>query len=102
MDAETSREICSYCGDGCQITDSDQEQELIEVNSLMEPGETMGTCALGDFSGYHATSHPDRLTHPLIRREGLLVPLPGRKHLEYVAGSVKPRNGPMEAESSEA
>ncbi|UVT15426.1 MAG: NADH-quinone oxidoreductase subunit NuoG [Nitrospira sp.] len=80
--------ICGYCGDGCQITVQTKEQELIEVNSAHGAGRNNGDLCARGFFGFHAASHPDRLTHPLIRRDGVLVQATWEEALEYVAGRV--------------
>ncbi len=80
--------ICGYCGDGCQMTVQTKEQELIEVNSAHGAGRNNGDLCARGFFGFHAASHPDRLTHPLIRRNGTLVQTTWEEALEYVAGRV--------------
>jgi len=80
--------ICGYCGDGCQMTVQTKGQELIEVNSAHGAGRNNGDLCARGFFGFHAASHPDRLTHPLIRRDGRLVQATWEEALEYVAGRV--------------
>lgn len=80
--------ICGYCGDGCQITVQTKEQELIEVNSAYGAGRNNGDLCARGFFGFHAASNPHRLTHPLIRRDGVLVQATWEEALEYVAGRV--------------
>ncbi|MCC2640879.1 MAG: nuoG [Nitrospira sp.] len=77
--------ICTFCGDGCRITVQTKENELVEVNSSHGAGRNNGDLCARGFFGFHATSHPDRLTHPLIRREGVLVETTWEEALEYVA-----------------
>ncbi|MFM8550995.1 MAG: 2Fe-2S iron-sulfur cluster-binding protein, partial [Nitrospiraceae bacterium] len=77
--------VCTYCGDGCQITLQTKDNDLIEVMSAQGAGRNNGDlCAKGYF-GYHATTNPERLTQPLVRREGRLVPATWDEALEYVA-----------------
>ncbi|MGD9725680.1 MAG: NADH-quinone oxidoreductase subunit NuoG [Nitrospiraceae bacterium] len=77
--------ICTYCGDGCRITIQTKGNELIEVNSSHGAGRNNGDlCARGYF-GFHVSTHPDRLTHPLVRREDRLVQATWEEALEYVA-----------------
>jgi formate dehydrogenase alpha subunit len=80
--------ICGYCGDGCQITVQTKEQELIEVNSAHGAGRNNGDLCARGFFGFHAASHPDRLTHPLIRRNGALVQTTWEEALQYVVGRI--------------
>lgn len=77
--------ICGYCGDGCQITVQTKNQELIEVNSAYGAGRNNGDLCARGFFGFHAATHPDRLTHPLIRRNGVLAPTTWEEALEFVA-----------------
>ena len=80
--------ICTYCGDGCQITVQTKDNELIEVNSSYGAGRNNGDLCARGFFGFHATSHPDRLTQPLIRRNGLLEATTWEEALEYVAEQI--------------
>ncbi|MBI5673018.1 MAG: molybdopterin-dependent oxidoreductase [Nitrospirae bacterium] len=80
--------ICGYCGDGCQITVQTKGQELIEVNSAHGAGRNNGDLCARGFFGFHAASDPQRLTHPLIRRDGRLMQTTWEEALEYVAGRV--------------
>ncbi|MDH5741381.1 MAG: molybdopterin-dependent oxidoreductase, partial [Nitrospira sp.] len=80
--------VCGYCGDGCQMTVQTKDQELIEVNSAHGAGRNNGDLCARGFFGFHAASHPDRLTHPLIRRNGALVQTTWEDALEYVATRV--------------
>jgi formate dehydrogenase alpha subunit len=88
--------ICGYCGDGCQITVQTKNQELIEVNSAHGAGRNNGDLCARGFFGFHAASHPERLTHPLIRRNGVLVQATWEEALEFVAdqtGRIKAAHG---------
>lgn len=77
--------ICGYCGDGCQITVQTKDNQLIEVNSAHGAGRNNGDLCPRGFFGYHAPTHPDRLTRPLIRRDGRLVETTWEEALEFVA-----------------
>ena len=77
--------ICGYCGDGCQMTVHTKGQELIEVNSAHGAGRNNGDLCARGFFGFHAATHAERLTHPLIRRNGTLVQTTWEEALEYVA-----------------
>lgn len=81
--------ICGYCGDGCHMTVQTKDQELIEVNSAYGAGRNNGDLCVRGFFGFHAATHPDRLTHPLIRRNGALVQTTWEEALAYVADRVR-------------
>jgi len=88
--------ICGYCGDGCQITVQTKSNQLIEVNSAHGAGRNNGDLCAKGFFGFHATSHPERLTHPLIRRNGALVRATWEEALEFIAtqaGRIKQEHG---------
>ena len=76
---------CTYCGDGCQITLQTKGNDLIEVMSAHGAGRNNGDLCARGFFGYHVSTHQDRLTHPLVRREGKLVQATWEDALEYVA-----------------
>jgi formate dehydrogenase alpha subunit len=80
--------ICQFCGDGCQITVQTKDNELIEVNSSHGAGRNDGDLCARGFFGFHATSHPDRVTRPLIRRNGVLVEATWEEALEYAAQHI--------------
>jgi formate dehydrogenase alpha subunit len=83
--AETT---CAYCGDGCSITLQTKGNDLIEVMSAQGAGRNNGDLCARGFFGYHASTHGDRLKHPLIRRGGALVETTWEEALEYVAGQA--------------
>ncbi|HJU04990.1 MAG TPA: NADH-quinone oxidoreductase subunit NuoG, partial [Nitrospiraceae bacterium] len=90
--------ICTYCGDGCRITIQAKRDEPIEVNSFQGAGRNNGDLCPRGFFGYHVSTHPDRLTHPLIRRNGHLVQATWEEALEYVADrcvEIKLAHGPQ-------
>ncbi|HQR15629.1 MAG TPA: NADH-quinone oxidoreductase subunit NuoG [Nitrospira sp.] len=89
--------ICTFCGDGCRITVQTKGNELIEVNSSHGAGRNNGDLCARGFFGFHASTHAARLTHPLIRRDGVLVQATWEDALEYVAEQslrVKLAHGP--------
>ncbi|HZS11499.1 MAG TPA: NADH-quinone oxidoreductase subunit NuoG [Nitrospirales bacterium] len=80
--------ICTYCGDGCAITIQSKNNELVEVMSAHGAGRNNGDlCARGYF-GYHASTHPQRISTPLIRRNGELALATWDEALEYLAERV--------------
>lgn len=81
--------VCTFCGDGCQITVQTKGQQLIEVNSAQGAGRNNGDLCARGFFGFHATSHPSRITTPLIRRNGSLVEATWEEALLFVAEQTK-------------
>jgi formate dehydrogenase alpha subunit len=65
------RTICPYCGVGCGIYLGVRGNEIVSVQGDMEsPVNRGGLCVKGRF-GADFVGHPDRLTVPLIRRQGI-------------------------------
>jgi formate dehydrogenase major subunit len=63
--------LCPYCGVGCRIlVDLDAHDRVIRVEGLDGPSNQARLCVKGRF-GLDYARHPDRLTKPLIRREGV-------------------------------
>ncbi|NKB82108.1 MAG: NADH-quinone oxidoreductase subunit NuoG [Nitrospirales bacterium] len=78
--------ICTYCGDGCHITIQKKQDELIEVNSTQGVGRNNGDLCARGFFGYHASVHPDRIMHPLIKQQdGRFAQATWEEALELVA-----------------
>jgi len=62
--------ICPYCGVGCSIYLGVRGNEIVNVRGDKEsPVNKGGLCVKGRF-GFDFINHPDRLTKPLIRKEG--------------------------------
>ncbi len=62
--------VCPYCGVGCQITFHIRDDEVRYVSGRNGPANENRLCVKGRF-GFDYISHPDRLTVPLIRKEGV-------------------------------
>ena len=63
--------ICPYCGVGCSIYLGARGNKIVNVQGdTASPVNKGGLCVKGRF-GQDFTNHPDRLTTPLIRKEGI-------------------------------
>ena len=61
--------ICPYCGVGCQTSVHVKDNRVLYVDGRNGPANENRLCVKGRF-GFDYIHHPDRLTKPLIRREG--------------------------------
>ncbi|MDP3012811.1 MAG: formate dehydrogenase subunit alpha, partial [Candidatus Subteraquimicrobiales bacterium] len=62
--------ICPYCGCGCQIELYVRNNEVVRVSTEVGSGLNEGNlCVKGRF-GYEFINYPDRLTSPLIKKNG--------------------------------
>src|SRR6185503_7711681 len=62
--------LCPYCGGGCQTTAYVKDNKSLYVDGRNGPANENRLCVKGRF-GFDYIHHPDRLTKPLIRREGV-------------------------------
>ena len=62
--------LCPYCGVGCQTRVHVKDNKILYVDGRDGPANENRLCVKGRF-GFDYIHHPDRLTKPLIRREGV-------------------------------
>ncbi len=85
--------ICPYCGVGCGVYLAVRGGEVVGVRG--DPGNPVNRgslCVKGKF-GYEFVNHPDRLTSPLIRRNGKLCEATWDEALEVVAKKLNEHRG---------
>jgi predicted molibdopterin-dependent oxidoreductase YjgC len=95
---EKVRTTCSYCGVGCQIILNVKDGKVVKVTSDYELGEpNQGSlCVKGRF-GHDFIHHPQRLTKPLIKKDGKFGEASWDEALDYAAKRLKEirdKNGP--------
>lgn len=96
-DAEKVRTTCGFCGVGCQMELNVKNGRVIGVTSSGS-NEVNGKwlCAKGRF-GCEFIQHPERLDHPLIRRNGALEPASWDEAFGVIASGlmgIKSADGP--------
>ena len=89
---------CTYCGVGCQLELNVKGGEVVQVTSSADiPGPNRGSlCVKGRF-GMDFIGHPDRLTTPLIRKNGELTEASWDEALDLTAekfGAIRAESGP--------
>jgi formate dehydrogenase major subunit len=62
--------VCPYCGVGCQLTYQIKDDKILSVKGRVGPANEARLCVKGRF-GFDYISHSDRLTVPMIRKEGV-------------------------------
>jgi formate dehydrogenase major subunit len=62
--------VCPYCGVGCQLTYRIKDDHIVAVKGKDGPANHNRLCVKGRF-GFDYVHHPDRLTEPLIRKDGV-------------------------------
>ena len=95
------KSTCTFCGVGCQIDINVDRAENRIVKITSDPSYVSNDgnlCVKGRFA-FNFVHHPDRLTHPLVRREdGELHPTTWDDALSVAAAGlkeVKDRHGPQ-------
>jgi NADP-reducing hydrogenase subunit HndD len=89
--------VCPYCGVGCCMELRVRDGRIVGVRAGV-PGSVnhYSLCAKGRF-GLDFVHHPDRLTRPLIRRDGELVEATWDEALGEIAArlsAIKEESGP--------
>jgi len=75
---------CEYCGVGCQLEVFTKNNEIVKVRGADAPPNEGRLCVKGRF-GHKYVSSKDRLTTPLIKKNGKLVKASWDEAIEYVA-----------------
>ena len=94
-----TRTVCAYCGVGCQIDVAVNPKTNRIVKVTTEPGYTPNKgnlCVKGKF-GIDFVGHPDRLTTPLIKRNGKFGKATWDEAIKLIAdrlNKIKSQTGP--------
>ncbi|MCK9565144.1 MAG: formate dehydrogenase subunit alpha [Methanothrix sp.] len=90
--------VCPYCGTGCGLDLRVNEDRIISVSPDRENPVNRGqACVKGHFGLEEIVHHPDRLTTPLIRRNGRLEEASWEEALDLIAKrftEIKNKYGP--------
>lgn len=87
------RSVCTFCGCGCGLLLGVRDNRIIGVKG--DPGSAASggrLCVKGRF-GYKFVNHPDRLTKPLVKRDGAFVEVEWDEALDVVAAGLAPFKG---------
>ena len=73
-DLKETQTVCGYCSIGCSIVIGTRDNRIVRVRADEDLGSNEGNlCVKGRF-GWEYIQSPERLTTPLIRKDGVLVP----------------------------
>jgi len=94
---ETTATICPYCGCGCTLEMHTKDGKLVKVTTPAKGTVSRGNlCVKGKFGTYYI-NHPERLTHPLVKKNGKFEQTTWDKALDLVAKrlrEIKEKHGP--------
>lgn len=85
---ESTETTCGYCGVGCTMTVDTHDGRVVGVRAPLDRGVNGGNlCAKGRY-GWSFTHSPNRLTQPLVRRDGVLTPVSWDEALAAAAAGL--------------
>ncbi len=88
-DLEQTESTCTTCSVGCRITVQSSQNILLRYQGVdSDPVNWGWLCDKGRF-GFEASASPDRVTTPLVRQDGELVPVTWGAALAAAAGAVR-------------
>jgi formate dehydrogenase major subunit len=87
------KSVCAYCGCGCGIYIGVRNNKIVSIRGDKEnPANHGRLCVKGRF-GYHYIDHPERLTTPLVRKNGNLEEATWDEALDLVADKLSQYQG---------
>lgn len=79
------RTVCTYCGVGCNLEVSVVNEKVKSIRAPYDAEVNQGhTCLKGRFA-FSFYNHPDRITTPLIRKDGVLTPATWDEAYAFIA-----------------
>jgi predicted molibdopterin-dependent oxidoreductase YjgC len=88
MDYRFVRTTCPYCGCGCQMLLEVADGKLIGTLPLKTAPMNEGKLCIKGWNAHEFVHSPDRLTRPLVRRNGTLVETSWEEALDTVVSSL--------------
>lgn len=92
----TVRTVCTYCGVGCNLEVAKKENTILSIRAPYDAEVNQGhTCLKGRYA-FRFYNHPDRLRHPMIRRNGELEKVSWEEAYDFIAerlGDIREKYG---------
>ena len=85
---KTVQTTCPYCGVGCQLNVSIIKDKIVKIEGTDELPNYGSTCIKGRF-GMDFVNHSERLTKPLIKKDGKLVEVDWDEALAYTVKKLR-------------
>ena len=91
-----TKTVCTFCGVGCSFEIWTKDREILKIQPVSDaPANAISTCVKGKF-GWDFVNSEERITTPLIRKNGEFVEATWEEALDLVASkfkSIKEQNG---------
>jgi formate dehydrogenase major subunit/formate dehydrogenase alpha subunit len=81
--------VCPYCGTGCMFYLTTDNGRITGLEPSSSHPVNRGSLCVKGWNAFGFVHHPDRLTRPLVRRNGKLEPASWDEALDTVAGRLK-------------
>ena len=86
---EWTKTICSYCGTGCEVNVGTRDGRITTIRPALEGPSNHGhTCVKGRYAFDYVTAS-DRITSPMIRRNGAWQPVSWDEVIAFVAAGLR-------------
>ncbi len=89
MSVEHVLTTCPYCGTGCNFFLQVVDGRLVGVVPCKTDEISLGRLCIKGYNAHAFVQHPDRLTHPMVRKGGELRPVTWDKALDELVGELK-------------
>ncbi|KAJ3040232.1 hypothetical protein HDV00_011330 [Rhizophlyctis rosea] len=83
------RSACVLCSNGCGLDIAVKDNKIVGVRGLASDRVNHGRLGPKGLSGWIANHNPDRLTHPLIRKNGVLVKATWDEAMELICSKTR-------------
>ncbi len=85
---ETTRTVCTYCGVGCNLDVSTKDGSILGIQAPFDAEVNQGhTCLKGRYA-FKFYNHPERLTSPMIKRNGEFEKVSWDEAYDYIADKL--------------
>ncbi len=87
------RTTCPYCGTGCEMNLGVQEGRITEVRPVLDAPVSHGHLCVKGRYGFGFNEAPDRVTAPMLRRDGAWVTVSWDEALDAAAAALRRAEG---------
>lgn len=85
---ETTRTVCTYCGVGCNLDVSTKDGSILGIQAPFDAEVNQGhTCLKGRYA-FKFYNHPERLTSPMIKRNGEFEEVSWDEAYDFIADKL--------------
>ena len=85
---EWTKTICSYCGTGCEVNVGTRDGQITTIRPSDGPSNHGHTCVKGRYAFDYVYAE-ERITSPMIRRNGVWVDVTWDEVIPYIAGRLQ-------------